>query len=104
MFCGRSLGHEYVPVEMPCPQGAICLSNWFRWKLQVDKVLSGPALAPQIVALTVQHSNYASDYEDQLRLFTVVPIEDAGKRKLLGADFSLAKPARDGKGGAALCD
>jgi hypothetical protein len=104
VFCGRALGHDYIQeVELPCPPNSICMSNWYRWKLQVDAVLSGPPLARQVVAVTIQHGKYSSTAEEQLRLFTVKPIEDEEKRKLLGADFSLVEKLPGKNAAAASC-
>lgn len=90
VFCGRSLGHEGLDdVEVNCPENAICLHGWFRWRLKVDRVLSGNSLPSHLVAARTQHGAFRQAYEMQLRRFSVKSIEDEGQRRLLGADYYL---------------
>jgi len=104
VFCGRALSHEFIEgVEIPCPPGFICPNSWYRWKFQVETVLSGPQLSPQVVVAATQHGQYTQQYEERLRLFTIKPIMDEEKRKLLGADFRLIEMLPGNQAAAAPC-
>lgn len=100
VFCGRSLGHHHIKgVEVPCPENAICLNVWFRWQLQIDRVLEGPEIGGRVSAAVVQHGHFLPSYEKSLQVFVIRRIDDEAKRQLLGADFQLVShsPGDDAK-------
>lgn len=63
------------------------MSGRFRWKLQVDKVLIGPDVPYEVLAVTLQHAQFTSEYEDRISMFAIRPIDDEVQRKALGADY-----------------
>ncbi|MFZ7095394.1 hypothetical protein ACOPJQ_09115 [Luteimonas dalianensis] len=90
VFYGRAIDHEVIEgVRVDCPEERICMDAWFRWRLRVDNLLSGPTLSRRITAATIQHAEYIPKYERSLRLFAVKPIESEEQRVLLGADYYL---------------
>lgn len=95
-FCGRSL--KQMPVEtirVPCPKDSVCFGGWSHWKIQIDRILEGDELPSPIIAAVLQSADYTPEYQASFRIFTIKRIEDAEKRKLLGAEFILLRWSKD---------
>ena len=86
---GRALSHEYLDVDIPCPEGYICMDSWFRWELSIDRTIAGPSIVGKVTAARLQHTNYIRKYERSLRLFVLRPIVDSKLRELVKADYHL---------------
>lgn len=99
VVCGRSLGSQFIEeVHIPCPANSVCFGMWTRWALHVDSTVNGPKVPDQIKAAVILSSSYTPKAESMFRVFTVAPIEDPDKRKLLGAEFRLLKWSDDKDG------
>ena len=82
--------NQWLPdVEIPCPDDAWCPNTWHRWIIDAQKTLKGPPLTGRIAVANIQHAPYVRSHLRKFRLFLLRPIEDAGKRKLLRADYTL---------------
>jgi hypothetical protein len=91
-FCGRSLGQKVIEyLELPCPKDLACFGVWIRREMQIDRLLSGPAVGNRITVARIQHGLFNPEFDASFSLFTVRPIDEKAKRDLLGADFVLVK-------------
>lgn len=88
---GRALSHEFLDVDMPCPEDYICMDGWFRWELSIDRTIAGPSIVGRVTAARLQHTNYIRKYERSLRLFVLRPIVDAKLRETVKADYQLVE-------------
>jgi len=84
---GKARAIEFVDVDVPCPEGYICMDSWYRYDLSVDKVLTGPAVPSRIRAVHIQHADFVPRYRKALRAFVLRPILGAEDRVKLNADF-----------------
>lgn len=105
VFVGEVADQAVVEgVNIPCPEGRICMSAWFRWKIDVDHFTDGPPVKGRIAVASIQHGHFTVDYLERLTCFTVAPIERAEQRRLLGADYELVdKWTEDDSHKAAAC-
>ncbi len=95
-FCGRSLKQKSIEkIHVPCPKDSVCFGGWSHWEIQIDRILEGDEVPSRVIAAAFQSANYTPVYEASLRLFTIERIEDAEKRKLLGAEFLLIRWSKD---------
>jgi hypothetical protein len=87
---GRALSQKYIEgIEVPCPKNAICMNGWWRWEIVVERTLNGTPILGRIFAANVQHGQFTDSSLDRFKAFVIRRIEDAEKRKLLGADYLL---------------
>lgn len=68
---------------------SICMYGWAHWIIEVDRTIGGKKVRGRVHAARAQHTEMLRDYQKRLRLFALSPIEDAGLRKKLRADFFL---------------
>jgi hypothetical protein len=90
VIAGRAVSNQpmdYVPFD--CPPDYVCLDSWFKWVIDVDKVLAGPPVSGRIITARMQHQTMRPAYQKQLRLFVVRSIDDPKQRSLLRADYYL---------------
>ena len=88
-FFGTPSSQRYLPhVEYGCP--GVCMDVVYRWRIRVNSHVSGPGVHGTIRAAMIQHTEYI--YANGRRaLFVIYKIEDAKRRKLLGADYWIAE-------------
>lgn len=84
---GKARAIKFVDVDIPCPEGYICMDAWYRYDLSIDKVLTGPVVPSRIRAVHVQHTNFVPSYRKALRAFVLRPIVSAEDRAELNAEF-----------------
>ena len=80
---GRALSNSYAralsdsyEAAKPCPEDYICMDVIFRWVIDPERIVAGPALKGRIKALTFQHTGVNDRYLKSLRLFVFRPIGD----------------------------
>jgi len=84
---GTGLSQRYVPEAEPrCPADEICVDVVYRWKIRVEKIVSGNIQTKSVKAAMIQHTEYVNAHKRQA-LFVLSRIADDEKRKLLGADY-----------------
>lgn len=91
---GRVTHNEAIQgVDPPCPPGEICMSAWFRYRIRVERVLSGSAPAMTIHAARIQHAESIINRRE-LAHFVLSPISDPKQRKLLRATHRVVEYVR----------
>jgi hypothetical protein len=90
VLVGHAISQEDLDLQA-CPDDdpGLCMSSWFRWTLQIDRTLQGPAIKGRIATAHRQHSRYQKWYQKEVSLFVVTPIEDPQQRQRLRADYFL---------------
>lgn len=58
VFLGTATTQEYVSVKVSCPENSICMNVWFKWTLDVNRVISGPQIKGRVVAFRMEHASY----------------------------------------------
>jgi len=84
VFLGQGKSQAYTGYA-DCPPDSFCWHVWYRWKIRVERTLTGPQLPASIVAVMSQHTGLVRPYPH--RVFVVSPIEDPETRARLHADY-----------------
>ena len=97
VFLGRVIKNEHVDIKIPCPENSICMYSWFKWTLDVKRVISGSPLRGRVAAFRLQHADYTEKYKKRLKLFVIRPIKDAETKELLTAEYLLVEKSAEQK-------
>jgi hypothetical protein len=72
---GRAVSNSYAKAlsdsyeaAKPCPEESICMEVIFRWVIDAEKIIAGPAPQGRLKALTFQHTGVNDRYLKSLRL------------------------------------
>ena len=68
-------------------QEFLCMTSWFRWRIAVDRTISGQEISGRISVATPKHALVLPDWLAQNELFVLTPVDSAEQRELLAADF-----------------
>ena len=82
----RVVSNDRIVDREGCPKDTWCFNSPYRYVLQIERVLSGPALAGRISAVRFEHG--PKRRPDAALLFKLRPFGDE-KRVQFGADFYL---------------
>src|SRR5262245_5888938 len=83
---GKGISNKYTGVKLNCSPD-ICDDVWIRFKIKVQRTLSGPALTGYIYAVRIQHTEYTT--VSGRYVFVVRKIDDPAERELFKADYFL---------------
>ena len=82
----RVVRYESIRDRDDCPKDTWCFNSPWRYELQIEQLISGPALAGRISAVRYEHG--PRRIPEKAVLFKLRPFEDE-KRARFGADFYL---------------
>jgi hypothetical protein len=71
----KALSDSYLAAKR-CPEDTICMDVIYRWTIDPERVIAGPAIKGRIRALNFQHTDLNNRYVESVRLFVFRPIAD----------------------------
>jgi hypothetical protein len=96
VFIGRASSQTDIDGVTACTGDVVCMTGWWRWTVDVERTVRGPAVPGPVVVARLGHGKFVPDYLARFVCFSVRPIEDEGKRRLLGADYVLVESWKRG--------
>jgi hypothetical protein len=86
---GHVVSIEWAHVDIECPADSICLDAWTRWKISVDRTISGPPVKQRLLLAHLQHQIGHLSRNETI-LFVLTPIDDEKQKAKLHASFYIS--------------
>lgn len=90
---GKALENKFPGAFPVCPEDHVCMNAWFRFTIDVERVIDGVPVEGKVKAARVQHAEHVIS-EDDRAVFVLRNIKSEETKEILDADYFLEEWSR----------